>query len=307
MSARGPARFDWVNDYSIEPATEEALPACLALLPPITHPDCIVFAARLPDGTLAGAAGLLWQSWGRPPGFPAWVHVLPDCRRRGIGAALARALVRRAEGESDALWAARPLAQGETRALFAAALGFTTAGRQFYFEADARRCLEEAQRLVRLLDARRRVPEGVRLAPLDQQRIPEVTAMLRSELPSTPPDIGRRMAESLDVAPADAPVDIASSRVLLVDGEIAGALVSRRLPEGAASILCNVVAPRFRGGWANVVLLESVNRAIVEGGCGRVYFDCEENNRDTLGIAKRAGARLLRTDALYRYALASAA
>lgn len=297
-----------MTDYVIDLATQAALPACLALLGPVVHPDCLVFAARTANGALAGAAGVLWQSWGRPPGFPAWVHVLPDCRRRGIGSALARELVRRAEGEAGGVWAARPLPEGEPAALFSRSAGFEPTGRQIFFEADAAKFLAAVERLVGVLKSGNRIPERARLVRLEESLVTPVADLLRSELASTPPGIARMLAASLGANPRTAPVDPLRSRLLLVDCELAGALLTRRLPDGRNSgIICNVVAPQFRRGWANALLLEATTRDGIADGGERFQFDCEDTNRDTIGLAERCNAQRLRTDALFRYALASAA
>jgi GNAT superfamily N-acetyltransferase len=308
VSASAPTTNGEVKDYSIDVATEGALPACLALLGPVVHPDTLILAARTSDGALAGAAGLLWQSWGRPPGFPAWIHVLPDCRRQGIGRGLAQAVIRVAVGETDGLWAARPLVEGEPQMAFAASVGFEPAGRQLHFEADAHCFLDQVDRIVDLLAARSRIPAGAKLAPLDRDLADSVALLVRSELASSPPEIARMIAASLDSDPATSPVDVARSLVLLVDGRLGGALLSRRQADGVNSrIVCNVVAPELRRGWANAFMLAGTTRNGIADGAQRFQFDCEETNLDTIGLARRCDARRLRTDVLFRYAVASAA
>ena len=112
-----------MTDFRISRAGPEALPACLALLEPIAHPEAVPWDARGADGALAGAAGVLWRSKGRPPGFPLWVHVLPDRRRRGVGRALLAAAAEAARGEAPALLAAAMLDLAGEGAAFAAACG----------------------------------------------------------------------------------------------------------------------------------------------------------------------------------------
>jgi hypothetical protein len=115
------------------------------------------------------------------------------------------------------------------------------------------------------------------------------------------------MLRALVDDPATAAIDRTRSKILLVDGRVAGALLSRRRPNGRDSqIVCNVVGPEWRKGWANVVLLESTTRAGVAGGGVSFRFDCADTNRDTIGLAERCGAPLVRKEKLFRYAVASA-
>lgn len=296
-----------MNEMRIEPASDAALPACLALLPPVNHPEVVVFAARDPDGTLAGAGGILWQSWGEPPGFPVWIQVLPDRRRRGVGRALARALVNRARGEAQQLWAARPLEEAAPSAVFARACGFEPAGRQLIYDADGATFLAHVAAIVERLRARGRIPAGVEMVDLAPELVGPVAELVHRELNSAPAGLAAMLAQALEQDPATAPVDRLRSKVLLVDGRVGGALLSRRRSDGRDTrIVCNVVAPEWRRGWANVMLLESTTRAGVETGGVRFGFDCADTMRDTIGLAERGGADLIGTEVTFRYAVTSA-
>jgi GNAT superfamily N-acetyltransferase len=291
----------------IETASKGALPASLALLAPINHPETVVVTARDADGVLAGAGGILWQSWGRPPGFPVWVQVLPDFQRRGVGGALVQALIERSFGEADRLWVAKSLVEDSPAHLFASSTGFDRGGKQLVFETDSLRFLTEISSIVERLRSRHRIPSDAGTQPLTAELIPAVSRLLLSQLETIAPDIERQMELSLEGHAVASPVDRDRSRVLLLAGQVAGALLSRRLPDGRSSaIICNVIAPNFRRGWANAVLLESTTRAGVEDGCPQFQFDCADTNRDTIGLARRCDAELVRTESLFRYALASA-
>ena len=190
---------------------------------------------------------------------------------------------------------------------FASSLGFHQLGKQLVFKADASRFLTESSRIVERLRVRRRIPPGADIRQLTAELIPDVARLLRSELQTIAPDIERQMTASLDENPAISPVDRDRSRVLLMAGKVAGALLSRRLPDGHSSaIVCNVIAPQLRRGWANAVLLESTTRVGVEDGCPQFQFDCAHTHRDTIGLARRCEAELIRTESLFRYALAGA-
>jgi len=49
--------------------------------------------------------------------------------------------------------------------------------------------------------------------------------------------------------------------------------------------------------------LEAATRTALDGGAERFRFFCDERTRDTLGLARRAGASPTRIDAEYRRAL----
>ncbi len=185
----------------IETASTGALPASLALIAPINHPETVVVTARDPDGLLAGAGGILWQSWGRPPGFPAWVHVLPDFRRRGVGRAIVHDLIKRAVGEADGLWTAKSLVEDEPAYHFASSTGFRQRGKQLVFKADSLRFLTETSGIVERLRNRGRIPAAASTQPLTAELIPLVARLLLTELETIAPDIERQMVLSLDESP----------------------------------------------------------------------------------------------------------
>lgn len=296
-----------MSQYVIETASPQSLPAALALIAPVNHPDSIVLTARDVNGVLAGAAGILWQSWGRPPGFPCWVHVLPDVRRGGIGTALVREMIERATGETAGLWGARALVEDSPAHHFACSLGFEKVGKQLVFKANSGRFLAETSRIIERLRRGNRIPANAEARSLTKEILPTLAPLLLAELDTVPRDIERQMLVSLDGDPATSPVDCNRSRVLHWNGEVIGALLSRRLPDGSSSaIICNVVAPQYRRGWANALLLESTTRAGVDDGCPQFQFDCADTHRDTIGLARRCDAELVRTESLFRYALTAA-
>lgn len=290
--------------FSIERASDAALPACLALLPALATRDALVFAARDGDGRLAGAGGLTWRSWNHPPGFPGWAHVLPDCRRRGIGRALVETLKRAVRFEPPAaIWVVEPVDAGTGAALFAEACGFTRARSQLYFDADATRFLEMTGGIVDRLRQRGRIPAGARLVGIDQVPASEIARMVAEGLRSSPPRMEESLRRSIGADPRKAPIDRERSFALLVGDELAGALLSRRQPDGVnQTVVCNVVDPQWRGGWANALLLHETTRWSVNDGCQRFGFDCGDDVRDTIGLARRGGADHVRTAEFYRYA-----
>lgn len=294
-----------MTSFTVARAEEAALPACFALLPMLAAPEAILFTARDADGALAGTGGVLWQSWNDPAGFPAWVYVLPDRRRQGVGKALAQALISATQGELPFVWAVQPLPEDGEAAAFARACGFTAEHRQLFFETDARNFLGPIAETVDRLRKRGRIPDGARVVPLEAAPIDEIGLLVAREFRSGPLRVAEMLHRAMIADPEEAPIDRLGSRVLMVDGALAGALLSRRTGNGAAHIVCNVVAPDWRRNWSNALLLEGFCRATVDAGCTGIGFDCRDDVRDTIGLAARSGADHVRTEALFRYALAS--
>jgi hypothetical protein len=88
--------------------------------------------------------------------------------------------------------------------------------------------------------------------------------------------------------------DREKSVVLLVRDQVCGALLYR-WDDDCPDIEVNVVAPAFRGGWANIALLHAATRNGLDGGARRFRFKCEDAVIDSVNLARRAGAKLLRT------------
>ncbi len=291
-----------MQDMTIELADAAALPACLALLPGIASPETVVFAARDGNGVLAGAGGMVWRGWGRPAAMPAWVQVLPDCRRRGIGARLMQAMAAAAQAEGADLIAADPIDDESGEAAFARAVGATPDSRQLYFSADTGNFIGGIEILAKGLARRGRIPGEARVVPLADAPRDEVKWLVAQEMTTAPPLIGEMLSGT--GATDQSAVDAERSCVMMVGDAVAGALLSRRIDGGAASaIICNVVAPAWRGGWVNVVLLERFTRRSIEAGVFRILFDCADDVRDTIGLARRSKADRIAVRTRFRYAV----
>jgi hypothetical protein len=56
----------------------------------------------------------------------------------------------------------------------------------------------------------------------------------------------------------------------------------------------NVVTPALRRGWANLALLREATRNGLQGGARRFRFSCDDTVADSVNLARRANAILLR-------------
>lgn len=267
-----------------------------------------MLTARDGDGTLLGAGGMLWRGWNEPVGMPAWIEILPDSRRRGAGRALLAAMARLAHTESDLLWALSPVDETGDAAAFARACGAEAAKRHLYFEASGADFTRDMGEVVARLRRAGRIPADLTIAALSEDNVEQVKWLVAEQMAAPPPRMAQMLARALVEPPETAPVDRERSRVLMTgDGAVAGALLVRRVPgENVSEVVCNVVDPRWRNGWANPMLLHGFTAISLAQGCDRMRFDCDEDVRDTIRLARRSGADRLRTESRFAYATATA-
>lgn len=292
-----------MSEIFIEQVGERDRPIALALLSPVANADTLLFLARDEAGNLLGAAGAGWQSWGNPPGFPSWVHVLPDRRREGVGTKLMRALCTAVEGEMAGLWAATPLDVSGPAAAFASRNCFNSFARQFFFRADAEHFLERMEAVTDRLLQHSRIPSTAKLVVPDAANAEAVCDLISSEVRGAPRQLRQDLLMSFDADPATAPIDLNRSLVLKLEHHVVGALLTRRMPDAVNTrIIANTVAPSVRKGWANPFQIVALVRRIVEDGGKWFEFDCSEDVKDTIGLARRGEADCIRVDSLFRYA-----
>lgn len=283
-----------------DPAEEAA---CLALLPELGTAEPELIVARR-DGRLVGAAGIVWQSWAKPGGFPLWVHVLPDERRRGVGRALVAAADTAARGEIDGLWSARPLAQDGGAAAFAAACGLAPVRSFAHFAVETASFLAHIEAIVARLRRHGHIPDDIVAIPLRQAPFAPVARLVADEFAQGPVRMLQRLRAA---ATRDDPalVDLDRSTVILAGDAVLGALLAQRRGDDWA-ILANVVAAGARKGFVNPLQLAISTRAGWEAGSQTFLFHCDEAVRDSMNLARRSGARQVAAESLYYAALAIA-
>lgn len=248
-------------------------------------PDVLL---ALVDGRLAGAVAMGWV----PNGFPVDVHVIPSFRRRGIGRALIEAVVAAAAGEADRLRSWNMVGEGSAAEVFLRRTGFSVARRFFGFESDGMEFLPFIDAIRRRLVRGGRIPSGARIINLAEAPRAELVRLIATELDAFPAAVAAR------VMGQDAQwYDHELSLVLALDEAIVGAMLITR-SGGVGRVEVNVVAPAFRNGWANVVILDEAVRRIVASGLERVRFFSDEHTRDTINLAKYSGAAPLGTGLL---------
>ncbi|WP_419809874.1 hypothetical protein [Sphingomonas sp.] len=152
-----------------------------------------------------------------------------------------------------------------------------------------------------------RIPADLAMIDLTEANVEQVKWLIAEQMDAPPPRMDQMLARALAEPSESAPVDRERSRVLVTgDSTVAGVLLTRQVPgENVSEVVCNVVDPRWRGGWANPMLLHGFTAKSLEQGCTRMRFDCDEDVRDTIRLARRSGADRLRTESRFAYATAA--
>jgi GNAT superfamily N-acetyltransferase len=287
---------------AVTAADEGEARACLALLPEAHGAPVELLLARL-DGAFAGAAGVHWQSWTKPAGFPASLCVLPPYRRKGVGRALVTALADLVGEETDGLWSHTRIEPDGEAERFLLAVGAVARRRQYHFDGEVRRLLDHIAPLAARL--RRGDDAGdIAIVPLAEAPLEEIGWLISSELGGGPSTALRRVrARAAMSAGAEADGQGRDrSMAAIRDGEVAGVLIWRVDDDGAAVIDARIVAPSRRGGAVNLSLLEAGLLRGREEGIERMRFHCDDAVPDTIKLARRCGSDET-THGIYYYAI----
>lgn len=268
-------------------ARPEEIASCLALLPKAAALRPILLAARI-DGVVGGAAGLLWQAWSEPAGFPLLLHVAAEHRRQGVGRALLAAATDLARDEVGGTWSEEPVPQGGDAASFLAACGFEARRRQFEYELPFTGFADLVGPNLARLRAEGRMPPDAQVMPLSEALLPAVAAVIGPAFQKTP----AAMLALWRSCPAA--LDMARSSALLVNGRLVGAMLVDT-ETGVPVIDALAVAAEHRGGGAGALLLAEGAQRAAASGVQVVRFRCEEDARIPLAIAQAAGGVLVET------------
>ncbi|HEX2113970.1 MAG TPA: GNAT family N-acetyltransferase [Alphaproteobacteria bacterium] len=246
-------------------------------------PDMFFLAAAEGEPHLVGAAAAAWA----PGGFPVEVHVVSPFRRRGIGRALIEAVAAAAADETDRLRSWSMVGEGSEAEAFLRATGFTRSRRFLGFETDGAKFAPIINVMRRWLERGGKIPPTARIVNLSEAPRFQLIRLVATELATLPATIAARI-----VAQETLHYDNDLSVVLMLDGKIGGAMLMTR-SAGIARVEVNVVAPHLRHGWANVMILDEAARRAAASGLKRFRFFCDEHTRDTINVARRAGAASL--------------
>ena len=230
-----------------------------------------------------------------------------SCLRTGAGG-VARALLQEATvlaaKDTEGFWSASPVHADSDAAGFMQACGFHPRRSTHYFRARFDVFSQHLTPLLNRLKAHGRIPQNARLAPLSEAPLEDISWLVSTEFGGGP----FRTLHGLQRRSQGAIAELNDRSVaLLHDEEVAGVMlwkVEDRDGRPTAVVEARVVAPRWRNGWPNLVMLESV---IVQGqaeGLAEFIFHCDDTVRDTLSLARRSAAVEIDQNSLYYYAMA---
>ena len=292
-----------MENLPIAPATPREEAACLALLPEIWGHPAEILAARL-DGVLVGAAGMLWEARLDPIGAHVHVHVLPDWRRRGIGRALLAACAALVE-EAEGVWTLDSIDEASPAADFVRASGFAASHRTHYFRVDVQAILTLTNPIVERLRRHNRIPANTRLIALRDAPLADVARLAGQEFGQTPLRVFHGLRAGL-ADEAGRTIDFDTSLIVMEGDAVAGGFLFRH---GENDPIANqeIVAPAWRGSYVHPLQLQAVAANVLATGATTVTFQCDEDVRDTMNVARRAGGEPLYTTAhFYRPCRAAA-
>ncbi len=256
-------------------------------------PDALVAVAGGGTPLLAGAIASGTVHGPGALGFPAWVHVVPEFRRQGIGRALLAALADHCRGRTPMLRAMLPVAEAGQASDFLLACGVTDFDEIRRFETDTRAFHADMLRVRERLARRGGIPAGARMLRLREAPAERVAALIMAHFPNP----RSRLLERLTPGAAEA-FDLDNSVALMVDDRLAGVLIF--VWQGRVPVIeLRIVAPGFRGGWVNAWLLEAATRNGMAAGSEVFQFFAETRIADTMRLAARAGATLIRIERRY--------
>jgi ribosomal protein S18 acetylase RimI-like enzyme len=222
------------------------------------------------------------------------LRVIHGERRRGIGTALLRAAIEEGHRRNAAaIWAKVKSRDDPDASAFLVGHGFSHVTRLVRMEADFVALRATTRALRERLAARGRIPAQMRIvsfaeAPRDQ------LARLYAEHIAHNPELTARLH-----APSQSDTHLAASPVAMIGNDVAG-FVLWSCEGDTAFVLAKVVAPLYRGGWANVVVMDEAFAGFAAAGARRTRFDVLSTNHDTLKLARRLGADTTATQDVYR-------
>jgi GNAT superfamily N-acetyltransferase len=285
------------HTIEIRPALDNEARACRILLPEMftaeQSPDALIAVdAAGSDGMpcLAGAVASGTVHAPRAPGFPFWLHVVPEHRRQGIGRALLGALVQRCRGRTTILRAAQPVPAASQAAQFLAACGFGDFDEIHHFEADTKSFHAQMLAVREKLARRGAIPPSARVVALRDAPPGDVATLMTAHFPTPRAHVLARLTPG-----APDGFDLDNSVAILLGDTLAGVLVyvwKGRIPV----IELRAVAPGFRGGWVNAWLLEAATRRGMQAGSTHFHFFADTGIADTMRLAARARATLIKVE-----------
>jgi len=282
--------------FSIGPAASADRKAFRMLLPEAAGAltRCFVARSGTPPSVVA-AAGISASQRPKPlvgPGVA--LHVIPPCRRQGLGRQLLAALAAEARrGGAEALYAIQRVELNSNEMRCWSWLGFVPCEQVQEHELALDQFEPRLAPLYERLKSSGRIPDSARIVPLYEADMEQVVQLHLKQLGGDPMTLARRIRG--EASDAFAP---RHSRVLLVDGQVAGFILGHRTSREVVRVDADVVDPALRGGWANVWLKLEATRGALAWGIEKFVFTTFDHYTDTRSFTKKLEGVTVRTTVL---------
>ncbi len=264
------------------------------LVPEAVH-AADAFVACDDSGRVVGAGVILGRFREKPLRGPGiGLHVIPTHRRQGTGTRLMESLLDAARKQgAEAVYAMRRVEEGSDEHRMWQHLGFTPAEKVLRHAIQSESIVSRLDPLLRQMLEKNWVPPGARVLRLCDADFEEV-ARLHTEM------LGGDRQNLLARIRCEAPNGFHPeySRVLLLDGEVVGAILAHRESEDTAVVDANFVRADLRNGWANILVkLEATQRAR-ELGIQRLIYETFDHYDDTRKFSEMLGGAVVSTKLL---------
>jgi GNAT superfamily N-acetyltransferase len=269
----------------IRPPTLSEWPACRMLLPE-------AFTGAAPEGLIAvdpaarQIAGAAVFRYGRTEILGARLRVVQGYRRRGIGTRfLERISTLGAERGLNEVYAWSDLAAETDAEEFLKANGFRRHNLLQNVEGDLLLLRDYLRRIRDRLVKSGKIPADAAIMSLEPAHHQQVAKMYAEYIAQA------RDFHPSQILPALGSGRLSASSVLIINGAVEGILLAD-IEEGKnlATVHARVVSPRYRGGWANCLLMLRSLELGLDAGSQRVRFDVPGNNSDTRKLMARCNA-----------------
>lgn len=222
------------------------------------------------------------------------LHVIPPCRRHGVGTALVRLLIETARLRGwQALYSAHRVQCDGDQYHAWRALGFDVCETVEEHELPLDKFVPRLAPLVDKLHQLGRIPPEARIVPLYAANPAAVLQLHLDHLGGDRGPLYQRIRGQ-----GAAAFHPRYSRVLLLGDRVVGCILAHRKDRHVAAVDANIIIPELRGGWANVWLKLEATQGAQSLGITHFYFTSFDQYDDTRRFAEMLGGITTRTTAL---------
>jgi len=285
--------FDIAADgFSLRTVHASDAQACRMLLPAVNAEASYLIAVDGRHGLVVGAAAVTAACRQWPvPGPGAMLHVIPPCRRFGIGSALCSALLAavRRQGMGAIYAARRSLDEGE-ETLGWRRLGFTPCETVQEHQLPLDKFVPRLAPVIESCRRLGRIPPEARIIPLYAADRAQVLQLHLDHLGGERDSLAQRISGRGHGA-----FHPRYSRVLYVGDQLVGCLLAHRESSTVASVDANIVIPEFRNGWANLWLKLEATQGALALGITHFHFTSFDHYEDTRSFTAKLGGVVTKT------------